>query len=172
MNESTNVTEEMTGDVAKLPMEVRALFASFQRKPQVRRERRTGPRRRRQFVFPVPMHVLPPDGSATPSRTICVHTRDRCDACISFLADQMLEMNALVVIDFTTSAETASLGKLQCRIRRCRQFREGWFECLAQFSTSERKPQSTWQRFKGWLGETSGFGPDSGREAGRYRRTA
>ena len=79
------------------------------------------------------------------------------------MTDAFLEMGQLVELDFATLAETESLGQVACRIRRCRQFQEGWFECVAQVGVTARKPLTLWERLRHWIGETTGFGPNDQR---------
>jgi hypothetical protein len=165
------IPEEMVGDVKKLPLELRALFASFSPPSAAVRNRRRSPRR--PFIYPVAMHVRT-EGDSRNDVTLWVHTRDRNETCISFLADAHVSAGTLVVLDFSGTAETATLGRISCRVRRCRQFREGWFECVVEMGDGQRREVSAWERFVHWLGESSGFGPDCRRKAAQYaaRRAA
>jgi hypothetical protein len=149
---------ELAGDIRNLPFEARALVASLQRPNAAVRNRRKSVRH--PFLYEIAVQIRDPrDGRV--ERSVRVHTRDRNDTCIAFLADTVVPVGQEIVLDFTASPQTQALGRITAQVRRCRQFVEGWFECVAQVGIEARREPTTWERFSHWVGEFTGFGPDS-----------
>ena len=152
-----SVIGELVGDIRHLPMEVRALVSSLRQPSAAARNKRKSVRH--PFLFEFVLRARHPRTGA--ERSLTCHTRDRNDGHIAFLSKAMLPMGSAVVLDFTTRPETQPLGRIQARVRRCRQFASGWFECVAMVGTDARcEPTGSWERFTHWVGEFTGFGPD------------
>jgi hypothetical protein len=148
---------ELAGDIRNLPFEVRALVASLQQPSAAARNRRKSARH--PFLYEVVVRTRHPRTGA--QRNLTCHTRDRNDGHVAFLTAAMLPVGSEVVLDFTTQPETQPLGRIHARVRRCRQFVSGWFECVAFVGADVRTgPTSSWERFTHWVGEFTGFGPD------------
>ena len=138
---------ELKGDTRNWPMEIRALVTKLQQRGLVTGNRRKSVRH--PFLFEATVRYTGADLTHTQAK---VYTRDRNDTCIAFLADAHLAVGQYVVLDFTTSEDTVVLGRISCRVIRCRQFHEGWFESVVQLGTaSEPAKQSAWQSFCDWL---------------------
>ena len=148
---------ELTGDTSKWPMEIRALVAKLQQRGLVSGNRRKSVRH--PFLFEATVRYTGADLTHTQAT---VYTRDRNDTCIAFLADAQLAVGQHVILDFSGAQEAAVLGRISCRVMRCRQFYEGWFEAVVQLGVETRKPTSAWRSFCRWFG----FG---GNEADRQR---
>jgi hypothetical protein len=144
------------------PLEIRALLARIQR-PAPRGRACSRRQLRVPFLFEAGLRYEDPQ---TGPRRIIVHTRDRTDSRISFLTDTHLLVGQQVELDFTRCAATASLGPVPARVRRCRQFLDGWFDCVVELGDTARRPLSWWERTVHWLGEFTGFGPDDRRGHG------
>jgi hypothetical protein len=168
MNSHTTLpaaAQSLEGCTKQWPIEVRALLARLQRSALVKSNRRRGGRR--PFLFEA---VAQFDDARRGSQRVTVHTRDRTDTHIAFLTDAHLEIGQAVDLDFTVTPATETLGRVACRVRRCRQFQEGWFECVVHIGVDVRRPLSWRERVLRWLGETTGFGPDEYRGNARRRR--
>jgi hypothetical protein len=152
-----SVIGELVGDIRHLPMEVRALVSSS---GSLRRRLETSGRAC-GIRFCLNLSFARATRAPGAERSLTCHTRDRNDGHIAFLSKAMLPMGSAVVLDFTTRPETQPLGRIQARVRRCRQFASGWFECVAMVGTDARcEPTGSWERFTHWVGEFTGFGPD------------
>ena len=165
--------EALCGRIEAWPVEIRALVAALPRRvtPSTRRQARKARRcARHPFSFSA---VLSYDHPERGTQKLTVYTRDQNGTHVGFISDVLLTQGQLVELDFTTLPETQSLGRIACRVRRCRQFQEGWFDCVAQVGATARRPVTLWGRLRHWIGETTGFGPDDHRgQAGRRGRAA
>jgi len=141
-----DVVQELKGDTAKWPMEVRALVTKLQQRGLVSGNRRSSVRH--PFLFEATVRYTSADLTHTQAK---VYTRDRNETCIAFLADMHLAVGQYVVLDFTRTEDTAILGQVTSRVIRCRQFHEGWFECVVQLGAATVKPRSTWQALCDWF---------------------
>ena len=138
--------QDLTGDTTNWPMEVRALVAKLQQRGLV-----TGNRRRSErfpFFFEATVRYTGADLSHAQTK---VYTRDRNETCIAFLADTQLAVGQHVVLDFTNTEETAVLGRVSCRVMRCRQFHEGWFECVVQLGSNIVARATGWRALCSWF---------------------
>jgi hypothetical protein len=159
------IIRELAGDIRNLPFEGRALVASLQQPSAAARNRRKS--QRHPFLYEVVVRTRHPRTGA--ERTLTCHTRDRNDAHIAFITEAMLPLGSEVVLDFTTRPETQPLGRITARVRRCRQFVGGWYECVAFAGADIRhEPTTSWGRFTHWVGEFTGFGPDRRSEFERH----
>lgn len=154
----------LAGDIRNLPFEIRALVASLQKPSAAARNRRKSVRH--PFLYEFALRVRDERGE---NHALRCHTRDRNDTHVAFLTDAMLPAGCEIVLDFTTSPDTHVLGQIPARVRRCRQFVGGWFECVAQAGVEARRERTSWERFTHWFGEFTGFGPDCRRAAGTQR---
>ena len=155
--------ETLCGRIEAWPVEIRALVAALPRHAAPRSQRQARKARRNPrhpFNFAASLtYEHPREGK----RRLTVYTRDQNGSHIGFVTDAFLEMGQLVELDFTALPETSPLGRMPCRIRRCRQFQEGWFDFVAQLGATARRPLTLWERLRHWIGETTGFGPDDQR---------
>jgi len=159
--------ESMRGGTRDWPIEVRALLEGLQRR-KLKPERARRPERK-PFLFEAAVEF---DHPQRRKQRIIVHTRDRTDSRIAFLTDRCFELGQLVELDFSGCDATAPLGRIPGRVRRCKQFHEGWFDCVIQLGETARRPMTWWERALHWLGEATGFGPDDRRGHGGPRRRA
>ena len=159
--------ESARGDTRDWPLEVRALLAKLQRCATNTRCLRRQPRD--PFFFVASVHF---DDPQRKRQQATIHTRDRSRSCVAFMTQAHLELGQLVELDFTQSPATQQLGRLTGRVRRCRQFHEGWFDCVMQLGATARRSLSWWERAIRWLGEATGFGPNDRRGHGRRTRRA
>ena len=138
---------ELKGDTSNWPMEIRALVAKLQQRGLVTGNRRKSVRH--PFLFEATVRYT---GADLTHAEATVYTRDRNDTCIAFLADAHLAVGQYVVLDFTNSEETAVLGRISCRVMRCRQFHEGWFECVVQLGSAVApESRSAWRSLCDWF---------------------
>lgn len=141
------IVHQLSGSTANWPMEMRALVAKLQQRGLVSGNRRKSER----FPFLFEATVRYTGADLTHSRAT-IYTRDRNDTCIAFLADTQLAVGQYAVLDFTNTQDAAVLGCIACRVMRCRQFYEGWFECVVQLGSDARKPDSLWGSLFSWFG--------------------
>jgi hypothetical protein len=144
---------QLSGSTSHWPMEIRALVAKLQQRGLVSGNRRKSVRH--PFLFEATVRYTGTDLTHTKAT---VYTRDRNDTCIAFLADTRLAVGQYAVLDFTGTQEAAALGCIACRVMRCRQFHDGWFECVVQLGSDAPAPTSAWRSLCNWLGEATGFG--------------
>jgi len=141
-----DVVQDLKGDTTNWPMEVRALVAKLQQRGLVTGNRRASVRH--PFFFEATVRYTSADLTHAQAK---VYTRDRNETCIAFLADTQLAVGQHVVLDFTHTRDTAILGQVTSRVIRCRQFHEGWFECVVQLGSPTGKPSSAWRALFGWF---------------------
>jgi hypothetical protein len=137
------------------------LLAQIERPTPRAKQTRRGSRA--PFLFEAELRF---DDPRTGPTQVIVHTRDRCETRISFLTDSHLSPGQLVELDFSNSPDVASPGRVPGRVRRCRQFYAGWFDCVMQIGVTARRPLTWWERTIHWVGELTGFGPDDRRGHG------
>ena len=137
---------ELKGDTRNWPMEVRALITKLQQRGLVTGNRRKSVRH--PFTFEATVRYTGADLTHAKAK---IYTRDRNETCIAFLADTQLAVGQYVVLDFAHTEETAVLGQISCRVIRCRQFHDGWFEAVVQLGSNTPKPVSGWRSFCDWF---------------------
>lgn len=138
--------QELKGDTNNWPIEVRALIAKLQQRGLVTGNRRKSVRH--SFHFEATVRFTGTDLTRSQAK---VYTRDRNETCIAFLADTQLAVGQHVVLDFTNTEEAAVLGRVSCRVMRCRQFHEGWFECVVQLGSSMISRATGWRALCSWF---------------------
>jgi hypothetical protein len=69
-----------------------------------------------------------------------VYTRDVSDRVVSFLLDAHISPGQQVEIELPEHCPAPQ--RFACRVRRCRQFDEGWFEAVAQVEPSPPQRRS------------------------------
>lgn len=141
-----DAVQELRGDTSNWPMEVRALVAKLQQRGLVTGNRRKSVRH--PFLFEATVRYT---GADLTHAQATVYTRDRNETCIAFLADTQLAVGQHVVLDFTRTEDTAVLGQVTSRVIRCRQFHEGWFECVVQLGSSVTARRSPWRALCSWF---------------------
>jgi hypothetical protein len=134
---------------ADWPLEVQALIQSMRRNAHSWQERRA----MRRYAYLVDATVwYRQDESINRARA---HTRDAKPGTISFITTAFLQKGQKVILELPeVSAATASAvaaaglpsGRANGRIRRCRQFQEGWMDCVMDL---EPQPPAESRRKKG-----------------------
>jgi hypothetical protein len=132
MSSSSQVLPELNDQgLQGWPMEVRALLNSLQKQAYVPKNRRGGSRRE----YRVQAILWYKDSANQPQQTT-VYTRDATAHGVAFLTQQCFKGGQSVILEIPTNG---CAPRLQGHIRRCRQFKEGWFECVMQFPPSKKK---------------------------------
>jgi hypothetical protein len=120
-------------DTKSWPMEVRALLGSLETEAYVERNRReASPRRRYQTQATLWFK----DANNQPQPTT-VYTRDVTARSLAFLTQQPLKSGQSIVLEIATGDGAQRM--IQGHIRRCRQFRDGWYEGVLQIPPSKPK---------------------------------
>jgi hypothetical protein len=112
-------------------MEIRALLGSLQTKAYVPSNRRGSPRR----TYEVQAILWFKDPTDQPQQAT-IYTRDANDVAVAFLAQQPFRIGQSTVLEIPTDD---GAQRFAGHIRRCRQFRDGWFECLIKFPVGKHK---------------------------------
>ena len=113
------------------PMEVRALLGSLQTQAYVPKNRRSSERR----TYEVQAVLWFKDCGGQPQQTT-IYTRDANDRAVAFVAQQPFKIGQSTILEIPTPE---GAQRFAGHIRRCRQFREGWFECLIMFPIADRR---------------------------------
>jgi hypothetical protein len=103
------------------PLEVRALFDALSQPVAVQRERRKGKR----VKFRVEAQLLIPADKQDPA-PLKVYLRDYDDRAVAFLSSQALQIGEPVELELPMS--NGAVRRVRCKVGRCRQFLDGWFE--------------------------------------------
>jgi hypothetical protein len=115
-------------EAADWPLEARALLTRI----TTPRDPRGGERRTRERHTVRLRGTARIPGSRSPAE---VFTRELTPRVVSFFVAQHIAENLLVELALEAPGETR---KVLCRVRRCRQFREGWFEVYGQVESARR----------------------------------
>ncbi|HWP41580.1 MAG TPA: hypothetical protein VNL70_11680 [Tepidisphaeraceae bacterium] len=115
------------------PLEIRALLVSLRARAYVQNNRRRG--QRRAYETQATLWYSPPDQDADrPPRQATIYTRDATARTLAFVTDVHLKPHQNVVIEIASAGPTPP-ARLQGQVRRCRQFRDGWFDCVVHLSS-------------------------------------
>jgi hypothetical protein len=132
MTTSTPVLPDLTGqNTLGWPMEIRALMASLQTQVYVPNNRRRSVRR----TYQVQAILWFKDAGNSPRHTT-IYTRDATEKAVAFLAQQPFKIGQSTILEIPSDD---GAQRFAGHIRRCRQFRDGWFECLIMFPNGKAK---------------------------------
>ena len=105
------------------PLEVRALLDSMRKFASAPKHERRRENRRSYQVEGSILYLR--NGQSEPARA-AIYTRDATDKAIAFVTQTMFEAGQVVTLE--VPAPEGVSQKLNGRILRCRQFREGWYD--------------------------------------------
>jgi hypothetical protein len=113
------------------PMEVRALIRSMRRRADTSQERRST--RRHDYLVDATIWYHQDQRLESAH----AYTRDVRPGSIAFVTTRFFQKGEKVVLELPESEQISVGGKVfagrvQGQIRRCRQFREGWMDCVMQ----------------------------------------
>jgi hypothetical protein len=111
---------QTTPPTEEWPMEVRALFAALTRPSQIPRDRRSRPR------ADCHARALLRVAQARTATGVEIYLRDYDDRAVSYVTREMVPVDRNMVLELTDVH--GRQRHIVCRVGRCRQFREGWFE--------------------------------------------
>ncbi len=118
MVETTASTPVAGASTTKWPLEIRALLESLSRPTLVEQERRT--RQRTPFRLTATIHA------GRDQEPVEVYLRDYDDRAVAFVGSIFLAKDQHVELEIPDPNGTTR--RVKCRVGRCRQFIDGWFE--------------------------------------------
>lgn len=108
-------------DTGSWPLEVRALFHALTRPAAIPEDRRSRPRA--EFRAKAVLRI---ERQKQQTLEVEIYLRDYDDRAVSFVVCDVVPGDRNVELELTGA--DGGQRRIPCRVGRCRQFREGWFE--------------------------------------------
>jgi hypothetical protein len=125
MANETQVSEALAvPGTERWPIEVRALVASLRVRTGYRENDRRRETRRRYEI----QTTLWFKDDASRVQNTTVYTRDLLERMMSFVCSSFFKVGQVANLDIPDAS--GAMHRVQGHIRRCRQVRDGWFDCL------------------------------------------
>jgi hypothetical protein len=118
---ATTEPKDIKSPATDWPLEVRCLIQSLARPALVGKDRRA--KDRKEHRARVKLFVV---SRKQPPAPVEVYLRDFVPGAVSFVSETLLETDQLVDLEMT--GQDGKPVRVRCKVGRCRQFREGWFE--------------------------------------------
>lgn len=128
-------SEQMPIRSCKFPVEIRALLSALQKPPALRGDRRNG--NRQPYLAEAIIHYEDVNQQLSRAR---VYTRNVSGHMLAIVTETHLKVGTSIVLELPWADGLAR--QLKGQVRRCRQFREGWFDVVVQEEAALRKASS------------------------------